>query len=202
MRRPRTPPSTWKREASPMPSNKRRFGGGHPHLTAAFEAAEQGRAAARIEMRGDLVEQQQGRRSAAFGDQLGMGEDQASSSAFCSPVEQRAAGMSLAAMGDCRSWRCGPSMARPAAASRPRLARSAGSEIAFGPAFERQRRRGRNRPREPLRGAHPARRRSGDGLRQSRRHARPCPLRAPPARRVRRARRSASSLLRARIAAS
>ncbi len=55
---------------------QRRFGGRHPHLTAPFEAGEQCRAALRIEVRRNLVEQQDGRLAATVGDQLGMGEHQ------------------------------------------------------------------------------------------------------------------------------
>src|SRR6478735_10670130 len=49
---------------------QRRFGGGHPHLAATFEAAEERCAAARIEVSGDFVEQQDCRRFAAFGYQF------------------------------------------------------------------------------------------------------------------------------------
>ena len=59
----------------PNAVEQRGFGGRHPHLAAPFEPGEQGRAPARIEMGGDLVEQQDRRRAAAFRDQLGMGED-------------------------------------------------------------------------------------------------------------------------------
>ena len=59
------------------PFEQRGFGRRHPHLAAAFEAREQRGAAPGIEVRGDLVEQQDRRRAAALGDQLGMGEDEA-----------------------------------------------------------------------------------------------------------------------------
>ncbi len=62
---------------SPMPVEQRGFGGGHPHLAAAFEAGEQRGAALGIEVGGDLVEQEDRRLAAPLGDQFGVGEDQA-----------------------------------------------------------------------------------------------------------------------------
>ena len=50
--------------------------GGHPHLAASFEASEQGGAALRIEMGGDFVEEQDGRRGAPFRDEIGVGKDE------------------------------------------------------------------------------------------------------------------------------
>ena len=119
------PGSTWKRDAVADAVEQGRFGRRHPHLSAPFEASEQGRAALRIEMGGDLVEQQDRRLAAALGDQSAWARTRPSSSAFCSPVEERAAGICLARWVTARSWRCGPSVARPAAASRARLALSA-----------------------------------------------------------------------------
>ena len=124
-----------------------------------------------------------------------------SSSAFCSPVEDCAAGISLPRCMTARSWRCGPSVARPAAASRPRLAAKRGREIAAGSALQRNfgaRELGVGGRCEPLvqRGNGPCARR-----RDRRRHARPSLPRARRAR-PRPQPSSASSLLRARIAAS
>ena len=48
------------------------FGARHPYLAASFEAREQGRATLGIEVGGNLVEQEDGRGFAAFGDQFGM----------------------------------------------------------------------------------------------------------------------------------
>src|SRR4051794_9130606 len=55
---------------------ERRLGGGHPHLAAALEPLEQSRAASRIEMGGDLVEEQDWWLAPTLRDQLGMGENQ------------------------------------------------------------------------------------------------------------------------------
>ena len=44
---------------------QRALGGRHPHLAAAFEAGEQCRAALRVEVGGDLVEEQDRRLAAA-----------------------------------------------------------------------------------------------------------------------------------------
>ena len=54
-----------------------RFGGGHPNLTAPLQPLEQRCAAVRIQVRRDLVQQQDRRCAAAVGDQLGMREDEA-----------------------------------------------------------------------------------------------------------------------------
>ena len=51
---------------------QRRFGRRHPHLAAPFETGEERRAALRIEVGGDLIEQQNGRFATALGDHLGM----------------------------------------------------------------------------------------------------------------------------------
>ncbi|KHA64693.1 hypothetical protein NI18_07365, partial [Sphingomonas sp. Ant20] len=53
------------------------LGAGHPHLPAPRQPIEQRRAAGRIEMRRDLVEQQDRRLPGPLGDQLGMREDDA-----------------------------------------------------------------------------------------------------------------------------
>ena len=53
------------------------LGRGHPHLPVPFEPGEQSGAAARVEMRGDFVEQQDRRRPTAAGDELGVGQDDA-----------------------------------------------------------------------------------------------------------------------------
>jgi hypothetical protein len=51
-----------------------RLRAGHPDLAAGKrEPLEQGRAAARIEVRGDLVEQQDRAAADAIGDEVGMG---------------------------------------------------------------------------------------------------------------------------------
>lgn len=51
---------------------------GHPHLAAAGrQPIEQGGTAQRIEMGGDLVEQQHRPAADPFGNQIGMGEDDA-----------------------------------------------------------------------------------------------------------------------------
>ena len=105
----RFPGSTWKREASPMPSNSAASVAGHPHLAAAFEASEQRRAALRIEVGGDLVEQQDRRLAAALGDQLGMGEDEAEQQRLLLAGRGlRAPASALARWVTARSWRCGP----------------------------------------------------------------------------------------------
>jgi hypothetical protein len=48
------------------------LGRGHPHLAPPFEAGEKGRTAPWIEVRGNLVEQQDRRLAAAPGDKLGL----------------------------------------------------------------------------------------------------------------------------------
>ena len=58
------------------------FGRGHPNLSAAFETAEQGRPALGVEVRRDLVEKQDGRFAASFGNQLGMGKNEAEEQRF------------------------------------------------------------------------------------------------------------------------
>ncbi len=54
---------------------QRGFSARHPYLAAVFEAGEQSASAARIEVRGDLVEQQDRRRPTPLGDQFGVAED-------------------------------------------------------------------------------------------------------------------------------
>ena len=104
-----------------------------------------------------------------------------SRSAFCSPVELRAAGMSLAVWVTARSCRWGPSER----AAGGRVAGAAGAklsgEIAAVPALERDGRRGRTRRRARSPAARRARRRYARGPRRVRRHARPFALRARPA---------------------
>ena len=56
---------------------ERVFGAGHPHLAAACEAGEQRGAAGWIEVCGNLVEEQDGGLAGAFGDEVGVGEDDA-----------------------------------------------------------------------------------------------------------------------------
>src|ERR1051325_6771674 len=51
------------------------FGGRHPHLAASFEAGEECGPARRVKVPRDFVEEQDRGLAAAFGDQLGMGED-------------------------------------------------------------------------------------------------------------------------------
>ena len=60
---------------------------------------------------------------------------------------ERAAGWALARWVTARSWRCGPSVARPAAASRPRLARKRSGEVACRPSRRARCRRAGNRRR-------------------------------------------------------
>ena len=64
-----------RRTANPV--EQRGLGRGHPHLAAAFEAGEQSGAAIRVEMGGNLVEQQDRRSAAPFGHQFGMGQHEA-----------------------------------------------------------------------------------------------------------------------------
>ena len=56
---------------------QRILGARHPHLTLAGQPLEECRAAQRVEMRGDFVEQQHRRMRHRRGDQIGMGEDDA-----------------------------------------------------------------------------------------------------------------------------
>ena len=72
------------------------FGPRHPHLPTTGKPFEQGGTAGGVEVRGDLVEQQDRRDSAALGDEFGMGEDEPKQQSFCSPVEARDAGWPLA----------------------------------------------------------------------------------------------------------
>ena len=143
------PSTTWKRVAA---RRSRRTGGSRSRSSTPGRASgqpfEQGGAAAGVEMGGDLVEQQDRRRAAAAGDELGMGKDEAEQQRllFAGRAEARRVA-ALRRWVTARSWRCGPAVARPAAASRPRLARSAGGEIAAVPAIERQSRRAGNRRR-------------------------------------------------------
>ncbi len=108
-----------------------------------------------------------------------------SRSAFCSPVELRAAGMSLTRWVTARSWRWGPSE-RP---TRSRVARAVGARARARdrrrPSPRAQGRRGRIRRPERLPGARRARRRCARGLRPAARHARPFAARARPASRHR-----------------
>ena len=53
------------------------FGRRQPHLAPPFEPREQGRTPDGVEMGGDLVQQQQRRLAAAFGNEIGMSEHQA-----------------------------------------------------------------------------------------------------------------------------
>src|SRR5438874_3679958 len=61
---------------------KRRFGGRHPHLSAALQPVEQRRAPLGIEMGRNLVEQQDRRLAAAVSHQLGVGENEAEQQRF------------------------------------------------------------------------------------------------------------------------
>ena len=55
---------------------QRGLGPGHPDLAVAgLEPLEEGRAAARIEMGGDFIEEEDRRRAAGIGDQRGVGEN-------------------------------------------------------------------------------------------------------------------------------
>ena len=87
------------------------LGRGHPHLPAAFEADEQRGAPGRVEVRGDLVEQQDRWRTAALLTRCA-GRGPPRRSAFCSPWAL-VGGTCLAAKLTARSCRAGTARPRP-----------------------------------------------------------------------------------------
>ncbi len=77
------------------------FGARHPHLPAAAgQPLEQGDAAERIEMGGDLVEQQDRPPPGMFGDEIGMGEHEAEQQRLLLARRATFGGLALAEMGD------------------------------------------------------------------------------------------------------
>ena len=56
---------------------ERGFGRGHPYLAAPLQTPEERFAPLRVEMRGDLIQEKDRRRSAPVGDEIGMGKDEA-----------------------------------------------------------------------------------------------------------------------------
>ena len=95
--------STVRNCARPVQAGKqRRLGAGHEGLAVeVVEDREQRRAAAGIEMRGDLVEQQDRRRCrTSRAVSRACESTMPTSSAFCSPVEQSSAGMAFGRVAD------------------------------------------------------------------------------------------------------
>ncbi|KAI1692064.1 hypothetical protein DdX_21459 [Ditylenchus destructor] len=71
------------------------LGAGHPYLSAPRQPIEQRAPPAGVEMRGDLVEQQDRCAAGAVGDQLGMGEDNAQQQRLLLPRSSRVAQAAL-----------------------------------------------------------------------------------------------------------
>ena len=167
---------------------------------ASSEPVEQGGAADGIEMGGDLVEQQDRAAFTALGDEIGMGEDQADQQRLLLAGRAEGGGLVLGGVGDeeIGAVRAGEGAAGGGVAGRgDNAARSAAP-----PAFQRDQGAGERafgRGGEPL-GQAP--RRSRRGPRRSRRHVRPSALPARASQASSHGPSSASSLLRARIAAS
>ena len=200
--RSRRPQTVERGSAAPIAVERGWLRAGHPDLAAGRrQPLEQGGAAERVEMGGDLVEEQ---------DRAAPGLRSATRSAWAriEADEQRlllagragGGGLVLAGMGDERGRRgAGRPASRPAAASRARRARARSPGSPPSSAIRRAGEGAFGRGGKPL-----GQRRDGGGagVGDGARHARPS---APPARRARprpRAPSSASSLLRARIAAS
>ena len=79
---------------------QRRFSAGHPYLSAPGEPFEQRRAAGGIEMRGDLVQQQDRGAAGAVGDQFGMGEHDCEQQRLLLAGRAEMRGLALAEMRD------------------------------------------------------------------------------------------------------
>ena len=77
------------------------LGPGHPDLPARLpQPFEQSGAAGRVEMGGNLVEQKDRPPAGAFGDEIGMGQDQADQERLLLAGRGRGGGLVLAEMGD------------------------------------------------------------------------------------------------------
>ena len=117
---------------------QRGFGRRHPHLAAPFEPVEQRRAPAGIEVGGDLVEQQDRRRAAAFRDQLGVGEDQAQQQRLLLAGRALRGRHALGAMGDGEVLAVRADGRAPGCGVAAAAGLEIGGEVAVGPALERQ----------------------------------------------------------------
>jgi hypothetical protein len=82
-------------------SEERGFGAGQPDLAAAIvQPFEQRSAAARIEVRGDFIEEQDGAATGLFRDEIGVGEDDAEEEGFLFAGRALRGGLLLAQVGD------------------------------------------------------------------------------------------------------